>query len=71
MKKKIKPSELEAEAQRLIREGKMPTFEELYRCAEIKGHILSRCVILLSEECHAAAIPALASEYFSSFDPIE
>jgi len=29
MKKKIKPSELEAEAQRLIREGKMPTFEEL------------------------------------------
>ena len=28
-KKKIKPSELEAEAQRLIREGKMPTFEEL------------------------------------------
>ena len=32
-KKKITPSELEAEAQRLIREGKMPTFEELYRCA--------------------------------------
>jgi hypothetical protein len=29
MKKKIKPSELEAEAQRLIREGKMPTLEEL------------------------------------------
>ena len=27
--KKIKPSELEAEAQRLIREGKMPTLEEL------------------------------------------
>ena len=29
MEKKIKPSELEAEAQRLIRERKMPTFEEL------------------------------------------
>jgi hypothetical protein len=29
MKKKIKQSELEAEAQRLIREGKMPSFEEL------------------------------------------
>lgn len=29
MKKKIKPSALEAEAQRLIREGKMPTLEEL------------------------------------------
>jgi len=29
MKKKIKPSGLEAEAQRLIREGKMPALEEL------------------------------------------
>ena len=29
MTNKIKPSELEAEAQRLIREGKMPTLEEL------------------------------------------
>jgi len=29
MTKKIKPSELEAEAQRLIREGKMPSLEEL------------------------------------------
>jgi len=29
--KKIKPSELEAEAQRLIREGKMPSFEELIK----------------------------------------
>jgi len=29
--KKIKPSELEAEAQFLIREGKMPSFEELIK----------------------------------------
>ena len=29
MKKKIKPSALEAEAQRLIREGKMPSLERL------------------------------------------
>jgi hypothetical protein len=46
MTKKIKPSELEAESQRLIREGKMPTLEKLLQVidearAEYRDRILA------------------------------
>ena len=54
MKKEIKPSELEAEAQRLIREGKMPTLG----CTEYK-----RCRYLPRPGVPLGSQPVLTCEW--------
>jgi hypothetical protein len=51
MTKKIKPSDLEAEAQRLIDDGKMPSLETLLAViADVRGEYRDKILAALAEK---------------------